>query len=68
MSEQKAVAARNELKESVDIRPLKEFATRLPVSSMFRRIILQENDYVSRKSFAQKLGIWMKILREEIHD
>ncbi len=50
----------------VNIKPLKELVSKeLPVSSIARRIILQENDSIPAISFLEKLKVWLKIVREE---
>jgi len=55
-----------EKQKKVDIRELKEFVSNeLPSSSELKSIILQEKDSISSKSFVIKLGIWMKLFREE---
>lgn len=61
-------ALTEELERTINIKILKEFVLKLPVSSMVRRIILQEDDFVSTMSFIEKIGIWMKIIREENED
>lgn len=50
----------------VNIKPLKELvAKELPVSSIARRIILQENDSITAISFLEKLKVWFQLIKEE---
>lgn len=53
-------------RKMVNIRSLKDFVTEeLPSSSMLRRIVLQEKDSISARSFIVKMGMWIKVMREE---
>jgi hypothetical protein len=50
----------------VNIKPLKELVSKeLPVSSITRRIILQENDSITVISFLEKMKVWFQLIKEE---
>lgn len=52
--------------KDVDIRPLKRLASeRLGESSLLRRVLLFEADFMSAVDYCAKLGTWLAILREE---
>ncbi len=50
----------------VDIRPLKMLAKeRLGESTLVRRVLLVEADFMSAVDYCAKLGTWLALLREE---
>jgi len=68
MTEKKVLVeeSTNHVTRYVNIKPLKELVSKeLPVSSMARRIILQENDSITAISFLEKLRVWFQLIKEE---
>lgn len=53
----------------VDIKCVKEFARKLPQSSVLRDVILSEPDSLPASEFISKSAVWLKISSKEgVHD
>ena len=52
--------------QNIDIRVLKNFvSTRFVSSSLLRKVIVAEPDYLPAEELVGKSGTWLAILREE---
>jgi hypothetical protein len=52
--------------QNIDIRVLKNFVSaRFESSSLLRKVIVAEPDYLPAEELVGKIGTWLAILREE---
>jgi|GEM_PF-2507416 len=47
----------------VSLRPLKQFAAKLPTSALLREILLTEPDELDSREFLGRLPVWLQLSR-----
>ena len=55
------VLSTEQLVDSVDLRPLKDFALNLPSNLLLRELLLAEPDQMHASDFLKKLPLWLRL-------